>query len=642
MRVVSIIGPSHSGKSTLAQALAGLEGGAISGMDVAGVASASAFSFMGDDWAVLDIAGGADGLPGAGPALAASDAVVICVPAEAEAAVLAAPFMRMVEAADVPAILFINKIDTASDRVAAIVAELQSYASHPIALRQVPIRDADAVVGAVDLISERAWKYAEGKPSSLIELPASIAEREAEARSDLLESLSDFDDTLLEQLIEDRIPSAAEIYKVETAALQHHDLVPAFLGSAEHKNGLVRLMKSLRHEAPGPEALAERLGSEVLAIGCLADQVKHLGKTVLIRSLGDGLAGGAALAGGTIGSITGLDGKTPLKALGAGEIGLTVKTDHLSLGAVYTASAVQPLPDWATAHAPSYVRIVTPAHEKDETRLSSALARLAEIDPAAAIGQDEQTGHARLATQGPQHLKRLTQKLSDGFGVAVATGGVPPALRETIRKSITDHHYRHRKQSGGAGQFADVVIDLRPRPRGAGFAFDDVVKGGAVPKNYIPAVEQGAKEALLDGPYGYCVVDVAVTLKDGKHHAVDSSDFAFRTAGKNAVREAMAAAGGLVLQPIMAVDIHVPSVFSGALVPLVSGLKGQVLGFETNPGAAGWDIFQAHLPMTVLDDLFNALGASTRGTAWFEARFDHYQELRKEELAQMEARVGPT
>jgi elongation factor G len=250
------------------------------------------------------------------------------------------------------------------------------------------------------------------------------------------------------------------------------------------------------------------------------------------------------------------------------------------------------------------------------------------------VSQDEKSGNPVLATQGPLHLRRLIQKLAADFGIEVEEGPVPPALRETIRRG-TEIHHRHRKQSGGAGQFADVVVELRPEARGSGFVFTESVKGGAVPRNYIPSVEAGARDALAEGPKGFPVVDVSVELKDGKSHAVDSSDYAFRTAGKNAIKEALAEVGTVLLQPIMKIDIHVPSVFSGGLVPLVSGLKGQVLGFEAHPTAAGWDVFQTLLPMAAEDDLFNALGSATRGTAWFASAFDHYQEARKEELGDL-------
>ena len=283
------------------------------------------------------------------------------------------------------------------------------------------------------------------------------------------------------------------------------------------------------------------------------------------------------------------------------------------------------MPAWSGANPPAFRRILRPLHERDDGKLSTAMTRLAEIDAGLTVERDDTSGALIAGVQGDQHLKALVEKLADVFGLDVECSEVPAALRETIRGSTTVHH-RHRKQSGGAGQFADVVIDVAPAPSGSGFAFAETIKGGAVPKNYIPAVEAGARDALEDGPAGYRVVDIAVTLRDGKSHSVDSSDYAFRTAGHNAVREALAKAGTNVLQPIAMVEIHVPSVFTGGLVQLVSGLKGQVLKFEAHPEADGWDVFSALLPMAVEDQLSRALGSATRGTAWFESKLDHYEK----------------
>ncbi|OED48438.1 elongation factor G [Rhodobacteraceae bacterium (ex Bugula neritina AB1)] len=634
MRVFTILGPSQSGKSTLASALANLDDAAGKRQEVAGVAALQPFSFMGEDWAAVDIAGGADNLSQAGPALAASDAAVLCVPADAEAAVLSAPYLRKLEEAGIPAFIFVNRMDQAADRVAEIVAALQAYCNHNIILRQVPIREKGQVVGAVDLISERAWQYQEGKPSALIELPVAMYTREQEARTELLEALADFDDALLEELIEDQKVMAEEVYEVATKVLQHNDLIPALMGSAEHKNGILRLMKSLRHEAPDVGVALERLSQDgkVIAVGCMADLVKHLGKTIMVRAMDTGVGNGAAVGGASLGSFTAI-GAAAQGAFGAGDMGQAVKSDHLNLGFAYGTDGAAPLPDWAQPRPSTFRRVITPMHERDDARLSGALERLAEIDPALEVGQDEASGHALLSLQGPLHMRRIKHTLKAEFGVEVTEEMVPPALRETINKPVQIHH-RHRKQSGGAGQFADVVVEVKPLPRGSGFVFEETVKGGAVPKNYIPSVEAGAREALAQGLNGHPVVDVCVTLKDGKHHSVDSSDYAFRTAGKNAVKEAMAEAGATLLQPIMRVQIHVPSVFTGGLVPVVSGMKGQILGFEAEDGVAGWDVFETLLPMAAQDELCNTLASHTRGTGWFSTGFDHYEEARRADFAE--------
>lgn len=629
MRAVAVVGPSQSGKTTLIQALAELEGSRGKTFEAFGGSSVTTFDFMTDRWALFEVPGGLENLPQIGPVLAGSDAAVLCVPAQAEAAVLSAPYLRILEASNVPTFVFVNGLDAAQDRVSAIIAELQQYCAHGIVLRQVPLRSGDKVTGAVDLISERAWEYKDGQRSSLVELPKEMQAREQEARAELLETLADFDDHLLEEIIEDQRPPTDELYDIATRVLQHHDLLPALLGSARNGNGVLRLMKSLRHEVPGPDALRERFGvvDGVCAVACLADNLKHLGKVVLVRALTDGIGSGARLGGDTLAGLNDLDARSQVPALAVGEVGLTIKSDHVVLGKLLSADAAADLPDWATPHQAPLKRLVRPVRERDENKLPGALARLSEIDLGLDVSQNEATGHLQIGVHGPQHERRIVEKLADGFGIEIESSEAPAALRESIRTKVEIHH-RHRKQSGGAGQFADVVVELAPQQEGSGFAFVETIKGGAVPRNYIPAVEAGAKEALAEGPEGHPVVDVLMTLKDGKSHSVDSSDFAFRTAGKNAVREALSEAGTTVLQPIMQVHIHVPSRFAGDLVQIVSGLKGQIQGFENHGSASGWDVFRALLPMNAEEKLANSLGSHTRGTAWFESSFDHYEPIR--------------
>jgi len=627
MRCFTILGPSQAGKTTLLKALSELEGRAVAA-DFTDALNVRQFTYLDEPWAGFDIAGGPDYLGHAGEALAASDAAILCVAPDPDAAVLAAPYLRLIEASDVPCFIFINKMDLDEARIRDIVAALQAYANHHIVLRQAPIRDDEGhVVGSVDLISERAWEYREGKPSKLIEIPADLHDREQEARTELLEHLADFDDHLMEQLIEDREPPTDEVYKILAEAHRDNAVIAAYLGAASHGNGLTRLMKALRHEAPGMAAIGLRLGvEEPLAVGVASDTKRHVGKSTLIRALSPGIQHAAPLAGDGVGNLSGIDGKPVQEPLEPGTLAVAVKSDHLDPGYAYTAEGKVELPAWTRGRPPAYPRLLMPANERDDARLSAALARIAASDPGMELTQDPETGHLVVHLQGPIHMRRILGKLTEDFGIEAAEHPVSGIYRETISKPV-DTHYRHRKQSGGAGQFADVQLVVRPQGRGAGFAFDETIKGGAVPKNYIPAVEAGAREAMVQGPLGFPVVDVAVTLTDGKHHAVDSSDHAFRTAGKAGVREAMEKAGPVVLQPIERVDIHVPSVYAGSLVALAGSLKGQVLGFEAHGQARGWDVFQALIPAPSKQELFQALAGLTQGTAWFESHFDHYEEL---------------
>ncbi|MFN0113693.1 MAG: elongation factor G [Paracoccaceae bacterium] len=626
MRTFTVLGPSQSGKTELVRRLAALEPGHPKS-ETAGHLTLTRFSFMGEAWTSIDLAGGPEFARMAGAALLASDAAVLCVSPDPEEAVLAAPYLRAVEESHTPTFLFINRMDVPKGRVRDIVSALQSYASHPIVLRQIPIREGGQVVGAVDLISERAWRYRDGQPSTLVEIPADAVEREHEARAELLEQMSDFDDSLLEELIEDRTPASAQLFAIARRETEDAVLLPAFMGSAAHANGVLRLMKALRHEAPRVETLRKRLGEpKAVAVGFHAQIRKHLGKCVFIRALAPGVAPGAQVGGAGLGGLVEIGGKPGVEKLEAGEVAVSVKSDQLGASRVFTAAGAAAAPAWARGFPAALLRIITPTNDRDEVRLSAALARLTEADPMLTLSQDEETGHAVLGLQGPMHLRHVLHAFSEDFGVEVATQVPAPRYLETISSRI-EEQYRHRKQSGGAGQFADVAVIIAPRERGTGFAFDEVVKGGAVPRNFIPSVEEGAKEALHRGPLGFPVTDVAVTLTDGKHHAVDSSDFAFRTAGRMALREGLAKAGPVLLQPVMRIAIHVPSVFSGAMVSLVSTLAGQVLGFDRDPDHRGWDIFRALLPAASVDDLVTALGSATQGSAWHEVAFDHYEEL---------------
>ena len=629
MRSVALLGPAGSGKSTLADRLAGLEGAGPPVRETSDHLTLSSFAFMGEAWAALELAGGPDWAGMAGPLLMAADAAVVVVPPDPAAAVLAAPYLRACGAAGVPTLLFINRMDAAEGRVRDIVAALQAFTGHVLALRQVPIREAGRIVGAVDLISERAWRYREGQSSTLIELPADLADREHAAREELLEHMADYDEALLEELVEDRVPATKALYGIAAREFARGEVIPVLLGAAAHHNGVMRLMKALRHEAPAPDALAERLaggGEKPVAVAFHAEIRKHLGKVTFLRALGPGVAQGGQTGGGNLGGLMAPGGTGAAAPLAPGEVALAVKSDHLSAGRPLSAARALDRPDWAVGHPPTLARAILPENERDEVRLSAALARLQETDPALRVEAAEEGGEAILKVQGPMHLRRVLAHLAEDFGIPVENRPVGGNWRESVT-GRAELRYRHKKQTGGAGQFAEVAIVLAPRGRGEGFAFDDTVKGGAVPKNYIPAVAAGAEDAMERGPLGFPVIDVGVTLTDGKHHAVDSSDHAFRTAGRAAVREALEAAHPVLLQRIERIEVHVPAQFTGALMPLFGTLKGQVLGFEADTANRGWDIFRALLPSAGLDELHTALAGATQGTAWFEAAFDHYEEL---------------
>lgn len=623
-KCIAILGPNGVGKSTLTDRLCGLEGTAAPAQHAQDTRIA-AFRFLDEDWSVLDCPGSLEFLQASMDALMAADIAVVTVAPAPDAAVLAAPYLKLAEEAGVPTLLFINRMDETEVSVRETVEALQGYSVHPVVLRQIPMREDGAIVGSVDLVSERAWRYQADKPSELIEIPSDLIDREAEARGAFLENLSEYDDWLLEELIEDRVPANDEVYAICTRVLAGTAVVPAFIGCAEKGNGVFRLMKALRHETPDVTALADRCGGAMVA-SCMARHRKHVGKTIYLRALGP-VKSGDVLGGEALGPIAVAEGDKFVTASEAapGQIFSAIKSDHLDAGQLYAAAVLNP-PSWYQPLPPLLRYAIVPQNDRDDAKLSQAIAKVVSEDPSLTAEHDAETGAHVLAGQGTLHLRRAREVLADVFGVETHERPVTPALRETITKSA-DIHYRHKKQSGGAGQFADVKITVKPAPRGSGFEFSESIHGGSVPKNYIPAVEAGCREATDRGPLGFPIVDISANLYDGQHHNVDSSDMAFKIAGRGAVRQAMEEAGAVLLEPIYEVTFTVPSIFTGALNPLVSSRRGQVLGYDRIEGAEGWDALRAQLPGGALDDLIADLRSVTQGVGRYTAEFDHYQEV---------------
>ena len=634
MRCFTVLGPSQTGKTTIVEKLGSLEGTPRKSISPYGL-NLTEFNFLNEAWCALDAPGPNEALAHVQHALLASDACILCVSPSPEEAVLAAPYLKIIEASGTPCILFVNRMDEPRGRLRDVIAALQDYASHALLLRQIPIREGEKIVGSCDLISERAWRYREGQPSALIAIPDNEIEREHEARAELLEHLSEFDDGLLEELIEDRVPTSDAIYAISSRILRENRVMPVLIGAASHGNGMLRLMKALRHEAPGHELLRQRIAAaagvderKLSAVSFHAYHRQNIGKTVLVRALADGLRQGATLAGANLGAVQDpANGRSSSPVVPqAGDIFAAVKSDHLPVPSLLTSDTAVAPPDWTEPPTPMLERILVPGSERDENKLSETLVKLSETDRGLKVMQEEGTGAQLVCAQGPIHLRDLCRTLADVFHISVTDRTPNPVYRETITKP-TDVHYRHRKQTGGAGQFADVKLSIQPNERGRGFAFGETVKGGVVPRNYIPAVEAGAREAMEKGPLGFQVIDVGVTLTDGQHHAVDSSEYAFRTASKMGVRQALSEGAAVLMQPVFRSEIHIPSVYSGSLVQIVSALKGQVLGFDRDETAKGWDIFRALVPGGALDELARALRSATQGIGYFSKTFDHFEEL---------------
>jgi elongation factor G len=640
-RSVALVGPYGSGKSTLFDALLEAAGAPVKRpADPRNRPSTTELrlghcQFLGDSWSILDCPGSIEFAHEMAGALAVVDlAVVVCEPTPARALAVS-PVLKQLADLGVPHMVFVNKIDTLEGSVADTLSALQAHAGSPLVLRQVPIRHGEAITGYVDVVSERAYRYRKGQPSELIQIPSEMAESEREALNKLVEVLADRDDALLEKVLEDVKPTSGEIYDDLRKDLAAGSVIEVLLGAAENAYGVRRLWKALRHDTPFSRATAERhgIGADGPALAQVFKTVHagHTGKLSYARVWRGEIKDGATLGGTRLGGIYRVVGGELSKVTEArdGDLVALGRLDGVSTGATISPTGTPEQLPFPEAPAPVYALAVTAVDRKDETKLSGAFQKLLEEDPSLQIEHQQDTGETILCGQGEIHLNTVVERVARNHGLKLATHQPQVAYKETIRRSVHQHG-RLKKQTGGHGQFADVKIDIAPRPRGSGFEFIDKIVGGAVPRNYIPAVGEAAEEAARKGPFGYPVVDISVTLVDGQFHAVDSSDMAFKTATRTAMQEGLTAADPVLLEPIDHVTISVPNEFTARAQRLLTGRRGQILGYAERPGWPGWDDVEALVPEAELHDLIIELRSQTLGLGTYRKRFDHLAESRLE------------
>ena len=654
-RCIALIGPYLSGKTTLLEAILARTGGIVRQGTVAekntvGDSSAEArdhgmsvevnvadATFLGDNFTFIDCPGSIEFQHESNIVLSACDAAVVVSEPDAKRVPALQVILKGLEDRGIPHFLFLNKIDTFTTPVREIVPLLQPASSKPLVLRQIPIWEKGVATGFVDLALERAFVYRAHAPSEIVELPASIKDREKEARFHMLEQLADYDDELMEQLLSDMAPPKDKIFDDLVKELRSGLICPVLLGSAQNGNGIVRLLKALRHEAPFASDTAKRLKIENAKSSAFVMKTLytgHGGKLSVARVLTGEIPDGATLVSPSgkedrIAGIFALKGADQVKRTSA-KAGDTVamgRLEHIKSG------------ETLTIEKGGIVQIKVPAvpepvlsfgiglkDRKDEVKLSAALTKLLEEDPSLILEHNQETHQVLLKGQGEMHLRVTFERIARKYGLIVDRQKQQVPYKETIKKPV-EIRGRHKKQSGGHGQFGDVVIDIAPLPRGSGFQFTDSITGGVVPKQYIPSVEIGVSDYLKTGPLGFPVVDVAVNLKDGSFHSVDSSDMAFRQAGRLAMSEGMPKCAPVLLEPVMSVAIAVPSEATARINGMIPQRRGQILGFDAREGWPGWDVVQAQIPASEMDDLIVELRSATSGVGTYTAKFDHLAEL---------------
>ena len=655
-RCIALVGPFQSGKTTLLEAILARTGaipraGNVDDGTSVGDASAEArhhrmsvaltaatTNFMGDSYTFIDCPGSVEFAHDMRAALPAVDAALVVCEADEKKLPQLQIILRELEELKIPRFLFLNKIDRANKRIRETLATLQPASRVPLVLRQIPIWKGELIEGFVDLALERAFVYREHKASEVIALEGGNLDREKEARFSMLEKLADHDDALMEQLLEDIQPPRDAVFDDLARELREGLICPVLLGSAIRGNGVLRLLKALRHEAPNVSLTASRLGVPATkdALGYVFKSVhlQHGGKLSLTRVLAGRLDDGATLqsASGESGRVSGIlsvSGAHDTKRAAA-EAGDTValgKLDSIRTGDTIASGKAAPQALVEVLPTPPVLAIsVAAADRKDDVKLGQALLRLNDEDSSLAMVHNPRTHDIVLWGQGEMHLRVAQERLRERFGVNVKSH--PPAIgyQETIRKSITQRG-RHKKQSGGHGQFGDVVLDIKPLPRGEGFKFAETVVGGAVPRNYIPAVEEGVVDGLARGPLGFPVIDVQVTLTDGSYHSVDSSDLAFRTAARVGISEGLPQCQPVLLEPIHTVEIVCPTDATARINAILSARRGQILSFDTREGWSGWDCVRALMPEAEIGELIVELRSATVGAGSFTRQFDHMAEV---------------
>ena len=655
-RCVALVGPFQSGKTTLLEAILARTGviprqGTIEAGNTVGDSSHEArhhrmsveltvatTNFMGDSYTFLDCPGSVEFVHDMRAVLPAVDvAVVVCELDEKKIPQLQL-ILRELEDQKIPRILFLNKIDKGSAGVHDVLTLLQPASRTKLILRQIPTFAGDLISGFVDLALERAFVYKEHAASEVVALEGDAADREKTARFSMLETLADHDDELMEQLLEDIQPPRDKVFDDLTRELRDGLVCPVLMGTASRANGVLRLLKALRHESPGIAETARRLGikggADSIAYVLKTQNSTHGGRMSIARMLAGQAGDGTTFLtpdeeAGRVAGVFKLVGQSSEKR-GPAALGETVafaKLDKARTGDTLTAGKqAHPAIAKIEPYPPVLAIAISAKERKDDVKLGQALNKLAEEDPSVTIVHNPETHEVVLWGQGEMHLRVTTERLGDRYGVAIERRQPSVGYRETIRKSVTQRG-RHKKQSGGHGQYGDVVLDIKPMPRGAGFSFEDKITGGVVPRNYIPSVEEGIIDALKHGPLGFPVVDLHVSLVDGSYHTVNSSDMAFRTAGRIGIVEGLPQCQPVLLEPIDLVEIVCPNEATAKINALMSGRRGQILGFDTREGWEGWDVVRAKMPEAEIGDLIVEIRSATAGAGTFTFKFDHMAEL---------------
>jgi elongation factor G len=595
---------------------------------------------------LIDTPGYADFIGDVAAALRVADLAVFVVSAVDGVEVQTEAIWRLAAKLGVPRMVFVNKLDRERSSFDRTLAQLQDKLGAGIAPLELPIGEESGFEGIADLLTDKAYIYKDGAPQET-EIPDDMEELEHQTHESLIEGIVVADDDLLERYLDGDVPNFEELERALHDGIASAAVFPVVVGSATNEIGIDRLADFLVEIGPSPldrpatvtagdaevEVAADASGDPLAFVfKTVADP--YVGQISLFRVLSgtikpdDHLLNTRSSSDERLHGLLMVRGKDqePATELVAGDIGAVAKLNGTATGdtlapkgtPVKAAPVETPVPTLAVA--------IVPRTQADEDRLAPALHRLQDEDPALVVERNEETHQTLLWGTGETHLQITLEKLARKFGANVDTEEVRVAYRETITGSAKNVEGKHKKQTGGHGQFGVCVIDLEPVERGSGFEFQNRVVGGAISRGYIPAVQKGVEETMsLGGFYGYPVVDVKVTLTDGKEHSVDSSEMAFKVAGRLAFRQALGQANPVILEPISRLEVIVPLDQQGDVMGDLNSRRGRVQG--TDAAGEGEGVIEALVPTSEIKRYAIDLRSLTGGRGRFKVAHDHYDVL---------------
>jgi elongation factor G len=576
---------------------------------------------------------------------------------------------RQADRYSVPRICFINKLDRTGASFDKCVGMIKDRLNAVALVLQLPIGNESDFIGVVDLIAMKAlvWRgeTKKGEDYAIEEIPADMAEKAKQARYEMIETLAENDDTVMEKYLAGEELSEDEIIAGIRRATISAKLSPVLTGSAFKNKGVQPMLDAVNRYLPSPLDIDAIVGMDMndkekemkrypkndepfsaLAFKIMTDP--HLGKLTFIRVYSGVLETGSTILNSTkdrkerIGKIYQMHAnkREERDNVGAGMIVAVMGLKDTTTGETLCDPAKPVVLESMDFPAPVISVAIEPKTKGDQEKLGVAIQRLSEEDPTFHVNTDEETGQTIIAGMGELHLEILVDRMRREFKVEANVGKPQVAYRETLRKAVARHDYTHKKQTGGSGQFAKIQIAIEPLPTGeveGGYEFVNKITGGRVPREYIPSVDAGCREAMTAGPLaGYPLTDVRVTLLDGAYHDVDSSELAFKVAGIAAFKEAAKLADPAILEPVMRVEVVTPEDFMGDVIGDINSRRGQIQAMDERSGAR---VVRALVPLSEMFGYVGDLRSRTQGRASYSMEFDSYAEVPGNVMKEIIAKV---